>query len=147
MNWFWLALAIGLAVVEISTTQLVCIWFSIGAAVTAIITSIFGSLGLPWQIMIFVGVSVILLLSTRRLVKKFLSSRGKENATNLDLYIGKDAIVVEEINNIKGQGAVRINGLTWTARSDDETVIAVDTIVTFKKINGNKAIVAIKGEK
>ena len=75
MNWFWLALAIGLAVVELATTQLVCVWFSVGAAVTAIVTSIFGGLAIHWQLLIFVLVSLALLLATRKLVKKFLSKR------------------------------------------------------------------------
>ena len=56
-------------------------------------------------------------------------------------------MVVEEINNIKGQGAVKLNGLVWTARSENDEIIQADEIVTFKKIDGNKAIVIRKGEK
>ena len=39
MEWFWLALAIGLLVVEIVTTQFVTVWFAASAGVVAIITA------------------------------------------------------------------------------------------------------------
>jgi membrane protein implicated in regulation of membrane protease activity len=146
MEWFWLSLAIALTVIELSTVQLVSIWFAAGAAVTAIIKGIFPQLGISWQIILFVAVSVALFASTRRFVKKFLSSRKEEQKTNLDLIIGKEAIVVEEINNIRGEGAVKIDGKVWSARSSDGSDIPVDTIVIFKEINGNKAMVERKGE-
>lgn len=146
MEWAWLALAIGLMAVELTTTQLVSVWFAIGAGVTSIVKVIFSSLGFPWQLLIFTLVSLALLIATRPLVKRFLVKRDRAHETNLQLVVGKDAVVVEEINNIKGEGAIRINGLVWSARSDDDSQIPVDEIVIFKEINGNKAIVSKKGE-
>ena len=40
MVWFWLMLAIALVVVELATTQIISIWFGVGAAFTAMITAI-----------------------------------------------------------------------------------------------------------
>ncbi|MBO4982937.1 MAG: NfeD family protein [Clostridia bacterium] len=144
MAWFWLALAIALMVIELSTTQLISLWFSIGAAITAIVKVVFNDIGIIWQVVIFAVVSLALLIATRPLVKRFLSKKGEGNKTNLDLIIGKEAIVTEEIDNIKAQGSVKINGLIWSARSSDEGVIPTDAIVIIEEINGNKAIVSIK---
>lgn len=144
MAWFWLALAIALMVIELSTTQLISLWFSIGAAITAIVKVVFNDIGIIWQVVIFAVVSLALLIATRPLVKRFLSKKGEGNKTNLDLIIGKEAIVTEEIDNIKAQGSVKINGLIWSARSSDEGVIPADAIVIIEEINGNKAIVSIK---
>ena len=113
---------------------------------TSIVKVIFSSLGFPWQLLIFTSVSLALLIATRPLVKRFFVKRDRAHETNLQLVVGKDAVVVEEINNIKGEGAIRINGLVWSARSDDDSQIPVDEIVIFKEINGNKAIVSKKGE-
>ena len=146
MEWFWLSLAIALTVVELSTTQLVSIWFAAGAAVTCLVKAVFPGIGMPWQILIFVVVSGGLLVATRPLVKKFLHQKTREKETNLELVLGKEAIVVEEINNILGKGAVKISGLVWSARSYNDSVIPVDAIVVFEKIDGNKAIVKLKGE-
>ncbi|MBQ8145399.1 MAG: NfeD family protein [Clostridia bacterium] len=144
MAWFWLALAIALMVIELSTTQLLSLWFSIGAGITAIVKVIFQDIGIVWQVVIFAVVSLVLLIVTRPLAKKLLSKSGEGNKTNLDLIIGKEAIVTEEIDNVKAQGAVKLNGLIWSARSRDESVIPVDTVVIVEEINGNKTVVSIK---
>ena len=148
MEWIWLALTIGLFVVELVTTQLVCVWFAASAMVTAILTAIFGDMGfgIVWQIVVFTVLSVALLFATRPLVKKLLKKRTEKQKTNLELYIGKEAIVVEDINNIKGEGAVKIGGIIWSARSENGESISKEEIVIFKEINGNKAIVVRKGE-
>ena len=146
MQWFWLALSIALVVIELSTTQLISIWFAIGAGVTALIKSIVPSIGIPWQVLIFVVVSTALFFATRPFVKRLTSNRGKEHETNLELIVGKDAIVTEDIDNIKGTGAVRINGLEWSARAIGNSEILAGEIVIVKEIKGNKLIVEGKGE-
>lgn len=146
MSWFWLCLAVALVVVELSTVQLVSIWFAVGAGITSLVKAIFPSIAIHWQIIIFVFISAALVFATRPFVKKFLHTKNKTKETNLELVLGKDAMVVEEIDNIKEKGAIKIKGLVWTARSLDDSVIPVDTVVVFEKIDGNKAIVKKKGE-
>ena len=145
MVWVWLSITIVLLIAEVCTTQLISIWCAISAGIVTIIVAIFPKLPIPWQIFIFVILCAVLLLLTKKFVVKFLS-RTKEQATNLELYYEKTAIVVEEIDNVKETGAVKINGLIWTARSEDGKVIEKDAVVIFKKISGNKAIVKRKGE-
>lgn len=144
MEWFWLALAIGLLVVEIVTTQLVTIWFAISAGVIAIITALAEGFPLYWQAIVFVLLSVALLLATRPLVKKILRKRTDSQKTNLELLIDGEGIVVEEIENISGKGAIKIRGAVWSAKSENYNVIKEGEIVVFKKIEGNKAVVAPK---
>lgn len=146
MQWFWLALTIGLVVVEVATVQLVSVWFAFSAMITTFVTLIFDDLSIPWQATIFVVLSIVLLISTRPLVKMLLKKRGEKQKTNLELYIDKEAIVVEDIDNINGTGAIKINGVIWSARSKDGYNISKDEIVIFKEISGNKAIVVTKGE-
>ncbi len=147
MVWFWLSLTIALIVVELSTTQLVSIWLALGAGITSVVTAIVASFGgkLPvvWQFVIFIAASAILLASTRKLVKKFLK-KNKNQETNLELNLDKVAVVTEKIDNVKGEGRIKINGLEWTARSLDDSIIEKDELVIFKEIKGNKAFVIKK---
>ena len=147
MVWFWLALAIALLVLELITVQLVSVWFSMGAAATAITTAIVesagGKLDIVWQVVIFVVVSGALLLFTRKFALKLLK-KNKKQETNLELNIGKIAVVTERIDNVRGEGAVKINGLEWSARSVDDSIIEKEELVIFKEIQGNKALVERK---
>lgn len=140
MSWIWFSCAIALIAIELLTADLVSIWFAVSALVLGIISAIFPALDVIWQIAIFIVLSAGLLLATRKFVKKILSQKDAQG-TNLDLIVGHIAIVVEEIDNIQACGAVKINGLEWSARSVDNTVIEKGAVVTVKEIAGNKLFV------
>ncbi len=148
MIWWilWICLAVGLLVVELLTSDLVSVWFSLAALVVCILTAIFPDLHWAWQVFIFTGISLTLLILTRPLVKKFLK-KGEEQATNLDLLIGRVAVVEEEIDNDLSKGVVKINGVSWAARSLSEEDIKTGAFVVIRRINGNKLIVEKREEK
>lgn len=118
MTVVWLVAMIILLIIEGVVPGLVSIWFALGA-LAALISALFGApiwLQLVW----FLLVSIISLALTRPLAKKYVNSRVQP--TNADAVIGKDCIVVEDIDNILGAGAVVVGGKTWSARSVDENV-------------------------
>ena len=62
--------------------------------------------------------------------------------TNIDSIIGKEGIVIETIDTIKGVGQVKLGGEVWSAKSFVENVvIEKDTKVVVKEINGVKLVV------
>lgn len=137
---FWVVAAIVLALVEASTANLVSIWFAAGALAAAIGAGLGASL---WaEIVLFVAVSAAVLLFTKPLVKKI---RGKEaESTNADRIIGKEAVVLEEIDPVSGQGQIRVLGQVWSAKSDKR--IEAGKAVTVAGIAGVKAVVEEKEE-
>lgn len=138
MTIFWLVAMIGLFIVEAATVNLVTIWFAFGA-LAALITSVAG--GELWlQIAIFLAVTIITLIPTRKLAKKYFG-KNRHQATNADMYIGQLCTVTENIDNINAQGAVRCLGKEWTARSRNGEKIAVGETVTAVAIEGVKLIV------
>ena len=114
----WLALTAVLLIIEIATLGLTTIWFAAGA-LFAFLAALIG-LNMGIQIGVFVVVSVVLLFFTRPLAVKYLNS--KTIKTNTEALVGKTARVIVDINNLKSQGQVVINGLEWTARSSDDTI-------------------------
>jgi membrane protein implicated in regulation of membrane protease activity len=124
-------------VVEISTLGLASIWFAGGALLAMIIALIGGPLWL--QILVFLVASIVLLIFTRPLATKFFNQN--RTKTNVESVVGKQAIVTEAIDNIKGQGRIVTDGMEWTARSFDSSVIEEGSIVTIEKIEGVKAFV------
>lgn len=136
--WVWLGIFILLVIIELITVQLTTIWFAVGALASLILAA-FGVDNIFIQVIVFLLVSTISLIATRPLVKKFINR--KAVPTNSDRCIGKKAVVTEEINNVMATGAVRINGVEWTARSEKDIIIPVDTKVTIKRIDGVKVYV------
>ena len=136
--YVWLGIAIALMVVEMMTVGLLTIWFAIGALIAMVLA--FCGAGTAWQITIFLVSSAILLVLTRPLVKKYINN--KHVKTNIDAIVGMKGRVVEAINGIEGTGAVIVDGKTWSARAENETiVIPVNTFVTVQEVNGVKLLV------
>lgn len=133
----WLVLLLIFAASEAATVGLTSIWFAAGA-LAALIAALLG--GALWiQITLFLAVTLLCLAAVRPLAKKHLNSRVER--TNADRAIGQEAQVTEDIDNIHGKGAVVIRGVTWTARSEDGSIIPAGTMVKVLRIEGVKVFV------
>ena len=141
---YLLILFIVLLIVEIITLGLTTIWFAGGALIAFGLSLLEVSSVLQWAV--FCGVSLILLFATRPWAVRYFNNQKKEK-TNVDSLIGKTAVVTSEIRNLEGKGEVFVNGLIWTARSEEDALmIKEDTHVTVVAVQGVKLIVNIKKE-
>ena len=136
----WLAVFVLLIVIELATMGLTTIWFA-GGAVAGFIASMLGA-NVVIQAVVFFVVSIVLLIFTRPFAVRYINST--KTQTNIDGLIGQEALVLEEINNIRETGCARLEGKEWTARSVDDTVIPADTVVIVERIEGVKLIVKTK---
>lgn len=112
ITYVWLAVAIVLALLEINTTTLVCIWFVVGALFAFGISFITDSIML--QTVVFVLVSGTSLAFTRPLVEKHLNR--KTIPTNADMLIGKVCTVTQPVTP-QQKGRVTVDGQSWMAAS------------------------------
>ena len=133
----WLIILALCLLVEIATLGLVTIWFAGGALVTFFVAMVTDSLVV--QMIVFLVVSLLLLFFTRPIAKRFYNS--KRTKTNVDSLIGEQCKVTETIDNFNGTGTVLLNGLEWTARSKDETMIEAGARVKVYAVDGVKVIV------
>lgn len=144
MDWItnpvivWLAVLIVLVVIEIFTLGLTTIWFAGGALLAIVVAALGGPVWL--QILVAAIVSGVLLFFTRPIAMKYFN-RDRER-TNAESLVGRQAIVISEINNLQGTGQVTINGMEWTARSImDGRIIGAGEVVVIRGINGVKLLV------
>lgn len=141
MVYVWLGLIVAFIAVEAATVNLVSIWF-IGGAVAGLVCAILDvSVLLQWTV--FIAVSAGLLALLRPVLKKYL--RVKPMKTNADRLVGQEALVTEQIDNLRETGAIRINGVLWTAKSADDTQIPIGTRVVIERIEGAKVYVKPAG--
>ena len=136
MTYVWLVAIIILGFIEAITEGIVSIWFVI-SGLLALIVSLFTDVFLI-QFAIFVIVGIILMITTRSSVSKYLKVNPVR--TNLDRVIGMKGIVTEDIKKDK-YGELRVDGKRWTAYSKDDKVIKKDEFVEILNIDGNKLAV------
>ena len=143
MTVFWLVVLVVLVVIELLTMGLTTVWFA-GGALIATIASLFQA-PLALQVILFLLVSALLLFFTRPLaVKYFNKDRVRTNAESL---VGRQAIVISEIDNLQGIGQVNVGGMEWSAKTTTDGVkLPVGTVATVLGINGVKLVVEERKE-
>ncbi len=137
MSFLWLILFITFLVVEAVTVVLTSIWFAVGALLSLVLSLAGASITV--QVVVFVVISIVLMIFTKPILSKYLL--GKREKTNYESVMGQKVKVTEQINNIENKGTVMINGLEWTAKTEDGSVVEKDEIVEVVKVEGVKAIV------
>ncbi len=137
----WLVLLVAFAAAEAVTVGLVSLWFALGS-LCALLVSLF--IENIWaEIGVFLLVSIVTLLLLRPLANRYFSEKDMKH-TNLDLVVGADGVVLEEIDNLFAKGQVKVRGQVWSARSQSGQPIPVGTVVTVLRIEGVKVFVQPK---
>lgn len=141
MPWIWGCIAVATIIIELETSDLDAIWFSIGSIVALIVTLIWPNLALVWQLTIFISVTIVLLLTLGRWAKK--KFRNKNISTNADALVGKELLILEDCNEFdKGSGL--INGVVWTTICKSGHKLQKNDHAIIVAIDGNKLVVQRK---
>ncbi|WP_049750459.1 NfeD family protein [Thermosipho melanesiensis] len=127
---------------EILTPTFFIFWFGVGALASSLVAYFIGNT--IWELTVFVVVSGILVILTRPIINKMTGDEPRK--INVDDIVGKKALVIEEINNKKAKGLVKINGDTWRAFSKNDEIIEKDKYVKVLKVEGAHLIVIEEGE-
>ncbi|MBQ8836984.1 MAG: NfeD family protein [Clostridia bacterium] len=137
MQYFWLGVLIASLIVEAVIPGLISIWF-VPSALVALVLAFF-DVPVGVQTAVFLVMSIVLLVLSRTVWKKYISVKPTE-PTNSDALIGKEAIVTEAIDNLSALGEVKIGGQHWSARSENGENIEVGAKVKVLSIEGVKLI-------
>ncbi len=135
---FWGIILAVAAIVEISTFNLVSIWFVV-AALVAMIAALLGA-SLPLQLVLFAVLSVAGFLVFMLLVRPRLEKR-PVTPTNADRVLNQEGVVIETIDSLTGRGLVKVEGQTWSARLEGEGRIPEGALVRITGLRGVKVIV------
>lgn len=135
---FWIIIVIILTILEISTVNLVSVWFILSSLVSLLLSFFIDSFFI--EFLVFVILGIILLITTKPLINNYLM-KNKNVATNLDRVIGMTGIVTEDItkNEI---GEIKVDGKRWSAISNSE--IKKGEYVEVEKMKGVKLVVRKK---
>lgn len=135
----WMIVAAAFIIGEIFTMGFFLLWFAIGAALAGILALI--GLGAGWQWGTFVVVSLVLFIVSRRFAEKF--TKKQPPGIGADRFIGKEAVVLEEIDNVQNTGRIRLKKEEWRADSKNGDVIPVGKRVQVTGIDGTHLVVKV----
>lgn len=133
---FWLLAAIVFGVIESITMGLITIWFA-GGALAALVASVL-NVSIPVQIAIFLVVSIVLMVGTRKIFIEKLRT-GNEK-TNVEALIGGIGIAKTDIDSLS-PGTVNLSGQEWSAICMKDECITEGKKVKVERIEGVKLIV------
>lgn len=137
MAYVWIALAIVMVLVEITTVQLVSVWFMVGALCAALTTLFTDSV--VFQLAVFVGVSLLALLLTRPLVRRLKENR-VQLRTNIDRLPGEKGVMLKPVENTESVGQAKVLGKVWSVKTDNPPLKEGDTVRVIA-VDGVKLIV------
>lgn len=135
----WIAIFLIALCIELSTSQLVSVWFCGGALVSLVLAII----GIPvlYQILVWVLVSAILLILSKFVFKKKLDVA--DTKTNADSMIGEKILITKDVSKeTVGEGKIR--DVVWSIIVEDDIIIKEGEFAIVKDIRGNKLVVSRK---
>lgn len=133
----YLVLAVGCFIGELFTMDFSLVCFGtglLGAAAAA-----WAGLGLGWQVILFVAVSLGLFVGIRPLALKHLYARNRQVKTNVDALIGRVVTVLSAPDPQDHIGRVQTDGDNW--RAHFRTAAQRGDKVRVQKVEGNTLFV------
>ena len=136
--WYILLILAGVFVIgEVLTAGFLIFWLGIGSLIAMAVSFVTDNIII--QTTVFLISSVILILATKPLVKKF--AKVETTKTNAFSLIDKKGIVTKDISSINSTGQVKVEGELWSATGENDIEIPKGTEVKIKEIKGVKLIV------
>lgn len=136
----WVVVFIVTLIIEIIIPGLVSIWFS-GGALVAFILALF-NINPIIQIVVFVGVSGVLLILTKFVFKKSFF-RKETTPTNADSLIGKEILITKGFNK-DTQGEGKIRDIIWNLTTTENVSFKSGELAIIKDVEGSHIIVVKK---
>ena len=138
MPWIyvWLAVFVVSMIMEFITFELVSAWVSLGSLVALVLAAL--GVGYEIQIVVFVTISIVCILSLRKITLRFLN-KNKET-TNIDAAVGKTVHILETATEDKFATA-KYNGIVFNVSTEDGEMLVEGDHAEIVKIDGNKLIV------
>ena len=133
---FWAILSGAAAILEIIIPGLVTIWFALSALIVMFLSNFIGDSLI--QFLIFAVLSIIFLIFTRPVLRKYIELQRK---TNFDSSMkGMDVKVERVVDARKAEKEyeVKFKGSIWTGVSEE--MLSSGEVVNIKGFRGNKII-------
>lgn len=135
----WIVLALVLFVLELFTPGFYVMSVGLGCFVSALGAAL--HLSFVLQVVLLAAGSLASIFLLRPLLLRF---KGDGKKSGVEALVGREALVIESIDNASNQGRIKVGGENWKARSADGLPIEKGSIVVIEHISGVTASVKTK---
>ena len=132
----WIIVGVFFLIVELCTTALVSIWFVPAAIITCLLSFVIDSA--LWQIAIFVFLSAVFMVISRKIYKKYIKKPVDEIDQNEKL-LGKIVTVTDKTDGITGR--VKMGDIYWKAITENGEELSENEKAVIKSVNGTTLVV------
>jgi membrane-bound serine protease (ClpP class) len=118
----WFLAGLALIFLEFAVPGVILVFFGVGAWVAAVTTHFGLTTSFQFQLLVFAGTSILLLVVLRKWIKgKFYGHVGdvQDQTKNIDEFTGQSVVVLQDAIPNKMDGAVEFKGARWRAVSDE----------------------------
>ena len=137
--WFWIIVAVALAIAEVMTVAFFAVFITIGALGAAIVSLLGFNLLVQAIVLGVLGVAGIL-IARPFLVERLHIGRGRLRS-GADSMVGQQAVLLEPILGVGQPGHLKIAGELWPALTDDGSAVPVNTLVVITALRSTTLIV------
>ena len=132
----WVAVGVFFLIVELSTAALVSIWFVPAAIITCLLSFVIKSA--IWQIAIFVFLSAIFMVISRKIYKKYIK-KPVDDVNQNEKLLGKIVTITDTTDGINGR--VRMGDIYWKAITENGETLSENEKAVIKSVNGTTLVV------
>lgn len=135
--YYWLILAVFLAIVEMLTPQFMALLFGFSALMLAVISWLFPELSIYWQILLFVILTLVDLYFWIKIIRHWRKKPSAEPYLNdrAKQYLGQKFILNYPIENHVGK--LQIGDTLWKIRCE-EAFLPIGTLVEINATTDNR---------
>lgn len=134
LMWFWLGVMVLCVVVEAVSLALTSVWGAIAAFIMIFVSKT--NMPLKWQVILFLVLTIVLVLTTRPFAVKKLKMGSSK--TNVNSLVGQEVLVTKKITTFEKGEVKAKNGVVWAAKSQDESVeIEEGSVCVIAAVDGN----------
>ncbi len=135
LKYLWILLGLAIMSMELFAPGFVIVFFGLGAVATGLLL-FFLPLGVNTQLVLFAVISIVLLVSFRKMAQGYFVGRvGHKNPTGgpHEVMAGETAVVTETIVPNSPKGKVEFHGSFWNADADTEIKPGVKVTVLERR--------------
>ena len=132
----WVAVGVFFLIVELSTAALVSIWFVPAAIITCLLSFVIKSA--IWQIAIFVFLSAIFMVISRKIYKKYIK-KPVDDVDQNEKLLGKIVTITDTTDGINGR--VRMGDIYWKAITENGETLSENEKAVIKSVNGTTLVI------